>query len=268
MTPALVKSEDLNEWLVGQSPGPWIELLQEAIAEFTLETSGLETSVDHFIEWLAEWGREVRRRQRGLLLTTAHRAKGLEFDHVAVLDGGWDRVGRGEDEDATRRLYYVSMTRTRQTLALARLPGPHPIQDVLPDGSWLLRRNAPVNLPPAAPELARHFRRLSLRDVFLSFAGYRHPDHPVHRAIAALSPGDRLDVRVGSGRWELLDGDRTVVGQLASSFEAPDDMRCLSATVLAIATWDRERSEPEYRDRLQCGKWEVVVPELVFEPDS
>ena len=25
----LVKSEDLNDWLVEQSPGPWIELLQE-----------------------------------------------------------------------------------------------------------------------------------------------------------------------------------------------------------------------------------------------
>ena len=264
----LVKSEDLNDWLVEQSPGPWIELLQEAIAEFTLETSGSETSVDHFIEWLAEWGREVRRRQRGLLLTTAHRAKGLEFDHVAVLDGGWDRVGRGEDADATRRLYYVAMTRARQTLTLARLPGPHPIQDALPDVPSLHRRSAPVNLPPAAPELARHFRRLSLRDVFLSFAGYKHPDHPVHRAIAALSPRDRLDVRAGSGRWELLDCNGTVVGQLASSFEAPDEMRCAFATVWAVATWDREGSEPEYRDRLQCDRWKVVVPELVFEPDS
>ena len=53
-----------------------------------------ENSLDHFIEWLAEWGRDARRRQRGLLLLTAHRAKGLEFDHVVVLDGGWDRVGR------------------------------------------------------------------------------------------------------------------------------------------------------------------------------
>ena len=58
-----------------------------------LETGeGAEVLVDHFIEWLAEWGREVRRRQRGLLLLTAHRAKGLEFDHVVVLDGGWNKV--------------------------------------------------------------------------------------------------------------------------------------------------------------------------------
>ena len=92
----LVTSAELNDWVVEQTSGPWIELLSEAVEEFELETSGAETSVDHFIEWLAEWGRETRRRQRGLMLTTAHRAKGLEFDHVVVLDGGWGRVGRGE----------------------------------------------------------------------------------------------------------------------------------------------------------------------------
>ena len=263
----LVKSEDIGEWLAEQSQGPWIELLWEGIAEYTLETGGAETTVDHFVEWLAEWGREVRRRQRGLMLTTAHSAKGLEFDHVVVLDGDWDRVGRNEDADAPRRLYYVAMTRARETLTLARLPERNRLQDALRDSPSVCQRE-PVELPPAAPELARVYRRLSLRKVFLSFAGYRRPDDPVHRAIGALSACDPLQVRVESNRWELLDGSGTVVGRLAGSFEAPSDMRCISATVLAIATWDRERSDPDYRDGLLCDTWEVVVPELVFEPDS
>ena len=262
----LVRSGDLDEWIVRQAPGPWNELLQEGMTEYGLETGGTETSVDYFIEWLAEWGREIRRRQRGLLLLTAHRAKGLEFDHVVVLDGGWDRVGRGEDADAPRRLYYVAMTRARRTLALARFPGPHPFQDALRDSPWMLHR-APIELPRAAPELARRYRRFSLRDVFLSFAGYRPAGHPLHRAIAALSPGDWLQVRTGPNRWELVDRNGTVVGQLAGSFEVPAGMRCAFATVLAIATWDRESSDLQYQDGLRCDTWEVVVPELVFEPD-
>ena len=124
-------SDDLDGWLANQPDGPWVELLREGIAEYALETGGAETPVEHFTEWLAEWGRDVRRQQRGLLLLTAHRAKGLEFDHVVVLDGGWNRVGMGEDADAPRRLYYVAMTRARQTLTLMRLPGVHPFQDAL-----------------------------------------------------------------------------------------------------------------------------------------
>ena len=78
--------------------------------------------------------REIRRQQRGLLLLPAHRAKGLEFDHVMVLDnGGWNRVGQAEDTDAPRRLYYVAMTRAKQTLTLAHLPGTNPFLDALRD---------------------------------------------------------------------------------------------------------------------------------------
>ncbi len=264
----LVQSADFRDWLRGQPASPWIELLEEALAAYELETGGAETAVDQFIEWLAEWGRDLRRRQRGLLLLTAHRAKGLEFDHVVVLDGGWDRFSRGEDADAPRRLYYVAMSRARQTLTLARLPGKHPYQKALQANPSVLQRQAPVKLPPAAPELARRYRQLGLSDVFLSFAGYRHPSNPLHRAIAALSPGDPLHVRVGGKRWELLDHRGMVVGQLAGNFKAPSGTRCISAKVLAVATWSREYSEPQYQGGLHCENWEVVVPELVFEPDS
>ena len=166
-----------------------------------------------------------------------------------------------------RRLYYVAMTRARQTLALACFPGPHPLQNASRGISSVLLRREAVKLPPAAPELARSYRRLSLRDGFLSFPGYRPLGHPVHRAIAALSSGDLLQVRVESNRWELLDRNRMVVGQLAGVLEAPTSMHRTFAKVLAVVAWDRESSEPQYWDRLQRDTWEVVLPELVFEPD-
>ena len=263
----LVSSAGLEEWLAGQAPNPWTELLQEAVAGYALETGYSETPVDSFIEWLAEWGREVRRRQRGLLLLTAHRAKGLEFDHVVVLDGDWARVGEGEDGDAPRRLYFVAMTRAKETLTLMRLPGTNPFQDALRDVPSTLFRSGPAALPAPALELARSYRRFSLGDVFISFTGYRPPGHPVHGAIAALAPGDPLRVQAGSGRWELLDQGGTVVGQLARSFKPPPAMRCEYATVMAIVRWDRERSEPQFQANLRADSWEVVVPELVFRPD-
>ena len=264
---SLVTGDELNGWIAGQPDGPWVELLREGVAEYALETGGAETTVEHFTEWLAEWGRDVRRQQRGLLLLTAHRAKGLEFDHVVVLDGGWNRVGQSEDRDAPRRLYYVAMTRVRKTLALMRLPGVQPFQDALGDVPAVLHREATAGGHVApAPELLRRYRRLSLRDVFLGFAGYRDPKHPVHQAIAGLHPGDPLQVRIGTDRWELLTGSGMVVGQLARNFTTPADASGVRATVMAIISWDAERSEPEHRPSLRSKKWEVVVPELAFEP--
>ena len=285
----IVGSADLRGWLDAQTPGLWNDLLRQALDEFSLETSDAEMPVDHFIEWLAEWGRDVRRRQRGLLLLTAHRAKGLEFDHVAVLDGGWNNVDKGEDPDAPRRLYYVAMTRARQTLALVRFQGSRPaggstrpdfvkepdlpaylgrlhsLPYTFPNNGSVLRRTS-GELQPEIPELSRQYRRPSLREVYLSFAGRLYANHPVHRAIAALSPGDQLETRITkNGYWELLNRSGMVVGRLARAFEPPPGTRCRSAKVFAVVAWSREASEPQYRDSMKCDAWEVVVPELVFE---
>ena len=260
-----INCANLAEWLANQTPNPWVELLQESVAEYALENVGADTPTDSFIEWLAEWSREARRRQGGLLLLTAHRAKGLEFDHVIVLDGNWHRVGKGEDADASRRLYYVAMTRARQTLGLMRFPGPHPFQDTLPDDTAATHRREAITLPSPPLELARQYRRLSLRDVDLGFAGRQPSGHPVHEAIAALAPGDPLHIRTKAQRWELLDGNDTVVGRLANGFEASPDICRATATVQAIVHWNRESSDPLYWDRYRCDSWEVVVPELVLE---
>ena len=265
--PGVVDGAALCGWGDACASNPWNELLRQAIDEHALETGGAETPVKHFIEWLAEWGREIRRRQRGLLLLTAHRAKGLEFDHVAVLDGGWNRLGRGEDPDAPRRLYYVAMTRARETLALARFEGPHRLQDALLDKPCVLHRK-PSELPPAAAALEYRVMRPSLEDVDLGLAGRQDARQPVHRAIAALSPGDPLKTRiVNAGRWELLNREGVVVGRMANSFRPPAGARCRSTTVLAVVGWSRAASKPEYRDGIKCDAWEVIVPELKFQPD-
>ncbi len=286
----LVEGADLADWVDVHPPGPWIELLRQALDEHALETGGAEVPVDHFIEWLAEWGRDIRRRQRGLLLLTAHRAKGLEFDHIAVLDGGWNKIDKGEDSDASRRLYYVAMTRARQTLALVRFQGSRPaggsawpnlvrepdppvygrlhsLPYAFPNNGSVLHRTSGGSQPEPL-ELARQYRRPSLREVNLGFAGRHRTNHPVHRAIAALSPGDPIETRISkTGSWELLNHSGMVVGRLAQAFEPPPGTRCKSATVFAVVDWSREASEPQYRDHLKCDAWEVVVPELVFEPE-
>jgi len=267
----LVDSAAIERWLDAQKAGTWLDLLRQAVGEYALETGAAELPTAHCIEWLAEWGREARRRQTGLLLLTAHRAKGLEFDHVAVLDGNWHGIGPDEDPDAPRRLYYVAMTRARKTLTLARfksLPGlPPGLPDQLPDARYLLRRAA-TGLPAPMPEMARRYINLTLQDVDIGFAGRRAPDDPVHRAIAALSAGDALGLRQGKSRWELLDAGGQLIGRLARSFAPPANMQWLSARVAAILVRQADDGASGFRALARCERWEVVLPELVYEPGN
>ena len=289
---AIAPIAQLEDWLDAQTAGPWIGLLREAVEEYALETGGaVETPRDHFTEWLAEWGQELRRRQQGLLLLTAHRAKGLEFDHVAVLDGGWESHNRNEDADAARRLYYVAMTRARHTLALACFDRQHEaagagrrygisepppstpylrtaprLQDAVPADSPALTR-IPAEPPARRPELELVYPQITLAHIDLGFAGRQPNRAAVHKHIAALTPGDALQMRTEPERRTLLDGKGNLVGRLAQSFEPPTGMKCRSARVQAIVQRRREDTPPEFLEHVQCNVWEVVVPKLVFEPD-
>jgi ATP-dependent DNA helicase RecQ len=276
----LIHAALIQAWLESKS-GPWWLLLRQAADEYALETASAELPRQHFIEWFFEWGREARKRQSALLLTTAHRAKGLEFDHVAVLDDDWGRVGENEDPDAPRRLYYVAMTRARQTLLLARRnKQPHPFLDALPDSDNLLRRDDTHLTPAAAPEpaLQRQYLRLRLSDVYIDYAGRRTPHDALHGALAALSVGDALQlVETGLG-WELhaaqpshsLPASQTckplVLGKLAKTFVLPAGMRCVSARVHAMLLRRRDDVDTAFQDSLRCESWEVLLPELVLEP--
>ena len=275
----LVTGDALRTWLAKQPNGDWSDVLTEALDDYLLETGGAETSVQAFTAWLAEWGRELRRRQTGLLLLTAHRAKGLEFDHVVILDGGWGQNDSGyrvRRSDEVLRLFYVAMTRARQTLTLLRMSAANGLQ--LRDDPWsaqhrggdhwsqdtpaLVHREHVVHAEPP-PELDMRYEPLDLKDVDLGYAGQRGSTNPVHEAIGALRTGDPLEVRERGGGWLLADANGQVVGQLSRNYQPPSD-RC-QARVRAIVGWDRLDGTPSQQERALRESWEVVVPELIYE---
>ena len=282
----LVTAAAIESWLSTQPQSTWMDALREAVADYRLDAGEGEHPLESFREWLAEWGRELRRRQNGLLLLSAHRAKGLEFDHVVILDGDWRSTNRNEDPDAWRRLFYVAMTRARKTLAIARFDAGGRVVTGRPaSGGLAVREQAPAAPTRAAPlpELRGHpavvhrrmvaqgavpaeldLRRetLGLTNVNLGFPGRHEAWRPIHDAIRQLQPGDELTVRTANSPWELALPNGPTVCRLARQYQPPGEVH--SAHVHAIVTWNREDSEPEYREGLQCEEWEVVVPELVF----
>ncbi len=82
---AMLTIQDILDVLNQQRLTRWVELIAEGIADLARELGPKRIPVPDALEWLAEWAQDIRGAQRGLLLLTAHRSKGLEFDHVVIL---------------------------------------------------------------------------------------------------------------------------------------------------------------------------------------
>jgi ATP-dependent DNA helicase RecQ len=238
----------------------WTDLIAEGIAALAKELANKTMPVPDLIEWFAEWAIDSRSDQRALLLLTAHRSKGLEFDDIVILNGGWDRLSRGEDHDAPRRLFYVAMTRARRSLAIIA-EGNHPF---VPQGAeYLLRRAAPpvadaVDLPTALYQMP------NLKTVDLSWAGRLRTGHSSLAAISAAKVGDPVHIVHEGSSWMMHDMNGQTLGRMARSWSPPGGPTFLRGEVGAIVRWRKSDSQEEYRVNLHRDVWEAVLPELVF----
>ncbi|RKT43860.1 RecQ family ATP-dependent DNA helicase [Thiocapsa rosea] len=253
----------LSAWLP-ERPNPWRSLLQRLIEDWRAEAGTIEVPAVDIAEFCYETLAEQRRERRlgeGLLLTTLHGAKGLEFPHVLVADGAWDAHPQSEEE---RRLFYVGMTRAKETLTLMAIAGSrHPYLTEI-EGDWLVKIE-PVVEPPPAEVIRRRYARLTPADLDLGYAGRMAPDAAIHRHLAALGPGDDV-------RWEpvgqdlfLLDQAGHRVARLSKRATArwlPDIDRIERIRVDALIRRDNRQNTPEHAQHCRSERWEVPLVEI------
>ncbi|MDR2364513.1 MAG: ATP-dependent helicase [Zoogloeaceae bacterium] len=238
---------------------PFRAALAQFIAEQEAIAPGYEQVADELIDALYEFGAATNLRTADapnapMRLLAAHRAKGLEFDHILILDGG----GWTTCNDEERRVYYVAMTRARQTLTLCETVGrPHPfIGDT--DNLPLRTRPRPSTKIEGQTCLPRT-HTCNQEEIVLSWPGGFAAAAPIHRAIAALEIGDALTLQPrnnGRSGWELADADGTVVGHMSSRFQLPEG-KIIAVRVAAILV---RRARPNENSRVRC--WELVLPEI------
>jgi ATP-dependent DNA helicase RecQ len=247
------------------SRNPWQDLLQQMLADWQSETADGEVPNRQTLEFLYESlaaQRQDRRLGKGVFLSTIHSAKGMEFPHVLILDGGWS-PSRLEEQ---RRLLYVGMTRARETLCLMRREDQrNPFLSAL-DGDFLLRRHAETvnQLMPQA--VMRRYAILGMQDIDIGYAGGFAPDHPIHEQLSALRPGSRLAIEP-NGEKVFLKVNKHIVAALSRKAAAQwrDRLDAIeSATVLAVIRRYREDGEEGYRSRCKVEQWEVPMVELTL----
>ncbi|CAM9960029.1 unnamed protein product, partial [Chrysoparadoxa australica] len=226
----LLDVTDLLEVVNALPRNRWADLIAEGVAALVQEIRAGSASVPDLVEWFGEWSRDARGEQHGLLLMTAHRAKGLEFDDVVILNGGWDRPSRNEDLDAPRRLFYVAMTRARRSLAVMT-QGAHAFLPAVGDG--ILRRHAALpdvnDLPPD-----RAYLMPDMSQVFIDWAGRLRAGDVSLQAIAQARTGDPVTLNQQNGRWWVTDRQGRRLICMKGGWGMPDGRRVVSAAIGAI----------------------------------
>lgn len=257
----LVSPVVLSRWFalrfsVANGANPWMNLLAQFIDELNCVWSDIAIPASTVIEALHEFGADAARSERGqMTLSTVHSAKGREFRHVVILDGGdWKSA-----EDDERRLYYVGMTRAKENLLLCQsVTSANPFTGALVGNEGIVHLPLPDTI--LRPEvLAHRFVALSLADVDLGFAGRRRGDDPVHSALTRLDHGSMLEIHPTERGLELrVPGDGIAIGKLAKRcvFETK---KIVEVRVEAIIRRYKKQSDPKYVSSVRVEAWWVPL---------
>jgi ATP-dependent DNA helicase RecQ len=230
------------------------------------ETNNSAQPVSRIEEYFYEAFADQRRSRNlgsGVFLSTVHSVKGLEFDHVFLLGEHWPELTPGAAEEE-RRLYYVAMTRARETLQLFAIAGnenPHP---AALSGDCIVRRELRSVCDTRQP-IVWHVL-LGMEDLFLDFAGVRREEHPARLALMHLNVGDLLRLDIRNNHLELVNIEGLSVARLSRSarerwwrlMDTVEEVR-----IVAMVRRYREYiSDETFRQRCFGDVWEVPLVEV------
>lgn len=105
---------------------------------------------------------------------------------------------------------------------------------------------------------------MSLKDIDIDHPGRKPGQHEMHAALREIRPGARLRFQHDGVRYLMLDEAGREVGRTAQAFKPGFAVeQCEVADI--VVRYD-EDSKEEYRKRLRCERWELVVPRISGVP--
>jgi ATP-dependent DNA helicase RecQ len=272
--PALVRAADLiqqaAEMFARQAVNPWVAFLRRALDAWKSESDNAELPLQDAREFLYETCAESRREFSygdGVTLSTVHAAKGTEHDHVLLI-GAWPLSRNRSKQEEERRVFYVGMTRARQSLVTFERTDAGPSLPAMLSGPSILRREATTAPRQQPPQVS--YEILRLEDIYLGYPGYFAANDRVHAALAALQPGDPLSLhRQPRGGLGLCDASGRCVAQLSQKGETSWSDRTDSireARVLALVRRRGDQDEDlRRRERYLVSEWEIPIVEVVAD---
>ena len=251
---------------------PWCGLLLELLSAWEAETADAQLPVAEAIEWLYESLAERRREHRlgqGVMLSTIHGAKGMEYPHVFLFDGDWQTKPAEKAREEERRLLYVAITRARETLTVFhRQHSPNPYLNALHGDFALWRRTGPGEAPP--PEILKlRYQLLGMKDLDLGFAGRHSSDHPIHQHLADLEPGTNLTAKTDGSVISLYDSSDNRVAKLsqtASQTWLPRLATIKEVRIIGLLQRTAKDETEAFRPQCRSEQWEIPWVEFIHLP--
>lgn len=249
-----------------------VRLVEQCVTAF-IDEHGTEPVARHLVrEFFGETLMDQRRERtvgHGVLIGTVHGSKGAEHEHVFLLDGGW-HPREADAWEERRRLYYVGMTRARQSLTLLQYPhGGAPWVPSL--GGEAIIRSSVGPLSPHTEPLDLNYTLLSTKEVWLAFAGRDEAHARIRAATERLVTGAPLRIASRGNRLFLLNEAGHQVGALSKEATAFWQTRLegiRAVRVAAVLTRTQAEDGGDYQRSLRCAEWHVVIPEITHVADS
>lgn len=261
---------ELHQRFPDEAETPWVSMLENLLQSFREETGDVELPVERAIEYLYETLTEQRRDHSfggGVCLSTVHGAKGMEFNHVFMLDDGWAGGRTIQEEEEERRTYYVGMTRARETLSLfecGRQKNPH---TGLLTTDAVARRRVSSTGASAAGIIDKRYELLGMEDIYLDFAARYASRHKIHAHLAGLRAGDAVTLKPRGGKLEVVDGEGCCIAQLskaASKLWLSRLAQIEQVKVIGLLVRRQDDSKEGYLSSCACDKWELPWLEIQY----
>ena len=248
----------------GENKNIWKDNLRDIIENWAEETSDTARPIPDILDYLYETLSDQRRSGnlgKGVFLSTVHSVKGMEFNHIFIPANNWQQK-QGAALEEERRLFYVAMSRARESLHLFSLQNiKHPHISLLA-GEFIkktTRRERGEKLPQVRYEI------LGMKELYIDFGAGKPSSHSMHKELNRLQPGDTLQLEERNMQLELTSKGITVarLSKDAAKRWKTRIRSIKSAKIIAITVRHRSAIRDDtFSGRCQVDSWELPIVEL------
>jgi ATP-dependent DNA helicase RecQ len=254
------RSKNINIWW--QMVDLFFENYQDETSNSMLPVSRV---IDRFYEFTAEQRREKILGQ-GIFLSTIHSSKGMEFPHVFILDGDWSRPSGKSEWEEERRVMYVGMTRTEETLRIMKIPSrPNPFFSEIRGDSVASKTYAGNEIENELQD--RCYELIGLSEIYMDYAGCFYRNNRIHKHLCCLEAGHCVTFHQKDSSIEIHDSDGCCVAKLSNEGVNKWSKRLGRIQELrVIALLRRDRGDPneDFINRIKADQWELPILEAVY----